>query len=358
MLTIARITTMLSIILFAVVPGCTRPPAASQTLPITLKVSMFMSPTGGAAAAMKEILGQVESRSNGRLRFEYYWSGSLLTQRDTGVGLKRGLADMAWFNYLDAAGMLPLSQATIQLGVGENMWAGFKAWEEFIQLDSIKGEWTGQNMVPLWPAGAPPFIYFGVKPARTIEDLKKLRIYGQSPVPEVLTKLGITTVNIAAPEMYEALLRGIIDASFFNISNAPLYKLQEVCNYYNPDIPRWGGKYYGVAMNLDSWNRLPKDLQDILKEIDASTIMYDLYYLAELKKGLTLVEGSKMERLSSPPEVAEQINRIGVTPVQETFVKDMEARGLPGRYVMSKWIELYQKWDEAFPLEAKKRGWK
>jgi TRAP-type C4-dicarboxylate transport system substrate-binding protein len=78
-------------------------------------------------------------------------------------------------------------------------------------------------------------------------------------------KMGIIPANVPVPERYAALERGVIDG--LGVAGVGLAGMGhgEVLKYYIDDGFLWGGSG-STIMNLKSWNRLPKHLQDIIKE--------------------------------------------------------------------------------------------
>lgn len=96
-------------------------------------------------------------------------------------------------------------------------------------------------------------------------DLTGLKIR-TSPFYDPLVKaLGGAPVRVAAGEIYTALEKGVVDGSTWPILGALDYKWYEVAKYMVR--PAFGETVFTVLVNLDSWNRLSKDLQDLLTQI-------------------------------------------------------------------------------------------
>jgi hypothetical protein len=89
------------------------PPAdgAAQVKPITLKMTVWTpAPELNVYSRANSLLvREVEKRSGGRLKIEYYWSGSLLPAKETVSGLKTGVADLGFVHSGYEPGKLPLS---------------------------------------------------------------------------------------------------------------------------------------------------------------------------------------------------------------------------------------------------------
>jgi TRAP-type C4-dicarboxylate transport system substrate-binding protein len=72
-------------------------------------------------------------------------------------------------------------------------------------------------------------------------------------------------VGIAPGEIYSALEKGVVDGSTWPALGAIDYKWYEVAKYMLR--PRFGENVTVFLVNLNSWNRLPKDLQELLTKI-------------------------------------------------------------------------------------------
>jgi TRAP-type mannitol/chloroaromatic compound transport system substrate-binding protein len=103
------------------------------------------------------------------------------------------------------------------------------------------------------------------KELKTVEDLKgvKFRIGGWAG--SVVTKVGMVPQVIAGGDIYPALEKGTIDAAEwvgpYDDEKLGFYKIAK--NYY---YPGWweGNGQLSAYVNLDAWNKLPKNYQAIL----------------------------------------------------------------------------------------------
>ena len=130
------------------------------------------------------------------------------------------------------------------------------------------------------------------KEIKTVDDLKglKFRIGGLGGA--VLGKLGVVTQQIAGADIYPALEKGTIDAAEwvgpYDDEKLGFYKVAKY--YYYPGW--WEGQAQNSAyINLDQWNKLPKNYQAILTAAcgDAESWMvgkYDTDNVAALRPWL------------------------------------------------------------------------
>ena len=92
---------------------------------------------------------------------------------------------------------------------------------------------------------------------------KKIRAAGNSSL--VAQAQGAVPAEIAPAEQYTALQRGTVDGIVYPFYCGVSYKLYEVVKYASWP-PMYVVSAHHLLVNLDAWNSLPKEYQDILKE--------------------------------------------------------------------------------------------
>ena len=93
--------------LFALSITLAQPAQGAQEKPLILKVAIFTPAGITYTKANCWILEEIEKRSKGRIKFEYYFSASLLPAKETVSGLKTGVADIAIASGAYEPGKLP-----------------------------------------------------------------------------------------------------------------------------------------------------------------------------------------------------------------------------------------------------------
>lgn len=104
------------------------------------------------------------------------------------------------------------------------------------------------------------------KPINSIEDMQSMKIRFAGKIQGLVAdKLGITPVSISADELYEALMRGTIDAAEYSGPGNDLdMNIQEVTQYWL--TPGWHqtSSVYGVMVNQAAYEALPEAYQQAL----------------------------------------------------------------------------------------------
>lgn len=233
--------------------------------------SSFMPPEPPNVQAM-HTLDLVEKKTNGRVKVERFLAGTLGGPHEQ-LGLaSTGAADIISLHIDQYAQELPLHQITNteQLVSNTKGVANITALTQEIPETRklFEAEQKKNNIKILYfHANGPTGITTGFK-AKSLADLKGKKVNVIASFHrDVFKELGWIPVNVQIPELYEGLSRGVIDAIFMaTAANLPL-KWNEVGKTHlilgdNTVIST------PLAFNLDSWNRLPKDVQKAF--IDAS----------------------------------------------------------------------------------------
>ena len=77
------------------------------------------------------------------------------------------------------------------------------------------------------------------------------------------------------PELYEGLMRGVIDCAPFSVDNIVTYRLQEVAKYLT-EVVLWEGPTWGVWIASKAWNKLSAGDQQIIMDVVEEAKKMDL----------------------------------------------------------------------------------
>jgi TRAP-type C4-dicarboxylate transport system substrate-binding protein len=100
---------------------------------------------------------------------------------------------------------------------------------------------------------------------KSIDDFKGMKIRAPGAYGKFLRNLGASPVSLAWSEIYTSLATGIIDGSIgSNMIDHRDGNHVEVAKYMYP-LPLAGAQVLPIIVNNKAWNKLPKDLQAIVK---------------------------------------------------------------------------------------------
>ena len=116
-----------------------------------------------------------------------------------------------------------------------------------------------------------PFYLWPKEDVKTLDDLKGIKMRTSALYDRFMKALGIVPVTISAGDTYTALERGTVGGfGWPNMGPRQRGWLEVVNNVI--DLPFYGSNNITAVMNLDKWNKLPKDVQD---QISAVTTKFE-----------------------------------------------------------------------------------
>jgi len=220
--------------------------------------------------AHEKFAERVKEATQGRVNIKIYYNGQLAPTGQALDALKRGVIDMeSATSYW--GGTVPES---------DFIWLPFwsKGHEHAIHVmrDTKIGQIfekayrkQGAKLLFYWPVSIEGLITR--QPVSKYEDIKGMKLrMGSSMWPTWYKNMGVTPINIAPSEQYEALMRGTIDGTIYVLYAIDTYKLHEVCDYLT--LPGFIDPFLCyVLVNAEVWNSLPEDIQKTIEEIARET---------------------------------------------------------------------------------------
>jgi len=205
--------------------------------------------------------------------------------------------------------------------------AAWKLWEQIPAFEESVAK-QNQKMISMFPWDNYNLISFEPMPTIADFDGKVVACWGIF-LPRILEVIGASGVPTPAPDRYLTLKQHLVDASMFPISPDVTYKLYEVAKYYT-FVETGSVMPYSISMNMDSWNKLPSDLQKLLmdsgKEI---SIAQGQHLKAERVDATAFMKTQGVTFFDmSLEEKAKWAEKIPDIPAE--WAQEMEAKGLPG----------------------------
>lgn len=273
-----------------------------------------------------------ESGSDTRIEWTEAYGGVLFGFSDTLEAVSEGVVDMGWVGALFEPAKMPLQNVAYALPFSTP--EPLDALEIMDELSSQEGifkkEWTDNNLVYLGTMATDGYQIYSKTPIRTPADLKGLKVLSSASVGPWIEGYGATFISAGIPVTYNQLETGVGDAVFLITSGAAAIKLHEVAPYVTIlDMgPAPGG---GVAVNKDTWDSLPEDVQEIFKELGKN-------YTTELgkdvakrrEKALADMEAAGVT-LIRPTEDEMKLWVDALPDIAGTWAASQEARGVPAK---------------------------
>lgn len=259
-----RLFTALAVLAGLAIAGCSRPapPAGVEVL----RYASPYSPNHPFSRADIAWMKHVEAASNGRLKIQPFWGGSLISSDQSVIELRHGVADVALVTpiYMRAGMHAMKTQAGFYSGVRTipDQVALYRCLERRFPI--FDQEMEGVKVLAI-QGGNLPNVLTRDRPVRSLEDLRGMRLRAPSEMAAVLQGLGVDVVTMPMGEVYSAISKGVIDGVIAPADTIRSLHFNEVARHLSLlKVSR--GAYPARAISLARWERLPPDLQVVLQD--------------------------------------------------------------------------------------------
>jgi TRAP-type transport system periplasmic protein len=338
--------------------GVTSAPVVAQEYPsLRLRSAQVLVSAGIASEAHQWWADEIRKRTNGRVTIQTFWAGSLVAPRDIPAAVAGGAVDIGHVaSTYDPARTRLWMTLDLPFNVRDHYCAMEAGRRVSLENEHLAAELRRNNMVPVvgYNSGFQQFI--SKDAIKTFADLKgrRLRSYGGARVP-FLERLGVTPVFMPFGEIYEAVDRGVLDGSAdIAIYLYSAFKLHEVAKHMLVTDSGAAIAAPLAVFNRARWERLPKNLQDLILEIGREHDMRYAKALIDAEKQLLVdmpaKHGVTNHYLNDADKAAME---KAAKDVQEKWIADAETAGLPARNV---W-EHFQRVQSECIAQVKEKGY-
>jgi len=280
---------ILLVLVLAVTPlmaGCAapaeeeKPPVEEEKPPekvFELVYSSIVPETNTCWLAYTLFMDNVEKKTNGRVLFTgRYHSGQLFGGFDVLTGIGRGGCDMAAvFGAFNPGELDMLSGLGLPL-TSDNGGKELLVKTEMLKTNPLLIEEATRNNIRYQAAIVTGYWHLATvdKPITKLEDLEGLTLYAAGSHAVLVGEWGGAAVQLGLTEVYEAAERGLIDGIIHVLADVYALREYEVCKYFTEiGLGPWNVTMTN-AVNLDTWNSLPPDIQKIIDEELVATVPY------------------------------------------------------------------------------------
>jgi TRAP-type C4-dicarboxylate transport system substrate-binding protein len=306
-------------------------------------MSSWVSPQHHVTLLLQAWATEAEKATNGRVKF------AMLPKHPSAPpgtfdAVRDGLVDLSYVtaSYTPARHIMPLLPELP--GSGETSLANSIAysrihWKHFQRV----GEYKGVKLLGVFTHG--PGQMFTKRPVNGINDVQGLKIRTGGGVAEAVAKaLGASAFVKPAPESYELLKSGVADGVFFPLEAVASFKLETVLEQVTL-FP--GGMYssaFGLFMNEDKWNKLPKSDQDAIDKISGEHIarMAGVSWDEADRKGLEAARKAGIKVVDADAAFVAEVRKRSA-PIVEDWIKKATAKGVDGAKVLAEFREELKK---------------
>ncbi|OQY12347.1 MAG: C4-dicarboxylate ABC transporter substrate-binding protein [Desulfobacteraceae bacterium 4572_19] len=299
---------------------------------IKLTYSNFFPPTHIQSKLAESWCKEVEKRTNGQVKIEYYPAGTLTKAKQCYDGVVEGLSDIGFSVLAYSRGRFPVL-AAVDLPLGYT--SGLEATKVANAVyDKFTPKAFNDTQVMYFHAHGPGLVFTSKKPVRKIEDMKGLKLRATGNSAKVVKALGGTPVAMSMPETYQSIQKGVVGGGLYPLETNKGWKMGEVVKYCTADFPAAYTTTFFVVMNKDKWKQLSPDIQKTIKAINKEWIIkhgeaWDTSDIAGLN--FFLNQGNEMFGLDAK-ESAKW--KKAVAPIIADYVKDVDKKGLNGQEIV------------------------
>ncbi|MFZ1101984.1 MAG: TRAP transporter substrate-binding protein [Hyphomicrobiaceae bacterium] len=231
-----------------------------------LKLSTFVPPSHIIYARVLTPWAQeLAQKSNNRLTVRFFPSMQLGGRPpELYRQMLQGISDICFTLPGYTSSDFPMMALTELPGMATNADDGTrKLWSHFDRF--LAREYQGAKPLMLWNSDTAS-IMSKSKPVRVLEDLKGMKVRTPSAAQSAqIDALGAIPIDMPAGQIYNALDRGVVDASQIPMSAALDFKLIEVARYFTVNAPL-GRSPFLVAMNRARYDKLAPDLRKLIDD--------------------------------------------------------------------------------------------
>ena len=337
-------------------------PITAQTAPrevITLKYCEFrpfqdmkfsdhFRASASRTEAAKKILLEIEKKTEGRIRHQYQCDKSSIKGMDFLSAIKAGKYDLGGGpNVLFQPGRFPLWQCSQLMFLGGPApWTSLRAWNELAFTNvQLKAELDRQGMKFLG-AFSYPSVLISKKPLREPENLKGMKLRAMGQAAKWAVSLGGTVVPIVDYAVPEALKEGIIDGIMGYPYVLYNYRSQDHCKFL-VRTPMANSIIYDIWINLDTWRKIPADLQKKYEETWRETYPQIAieYGRAEVKGLEKAFKDSGVRFLDFTDGQYGKWKAVSAFLANQ-YLKKMAKMGVDGKKIIEQFETLYAKYQQ------------
>jgi TRAP-type C4-dicarboxylate transport system substrate-binding protein len=299
-----------------------------------------------------EVTKRVAERTQHKVEFVEGYGGSMVKVADTLEGVQSGIVDIGGYCFCFEPSNLPLHAFQVMLPFGtmspeKSVKLARTIYNKVPYMSQVFEDKYNQKLLSLIADN-------GYNLGTTFEwdkvsDLKGRKLACAGLNLKWLEYAGAVPVQSSLPEAYTSMQTGVYFGWIMFPSGWVNFKLNEVAKNYT-EVGFGSISWHGLTMNKNRFNRLPKDVQDIIvevsKEYEAKTgTVNEENYPKQLAQLKTLGVNVK----SVPDSVrVEWANSLKEWP--QAQATDLDKQGLPATLVLKTTLEEAEKMGHKWPV--------
>ncbi len=305
--------------------------AQAQEKAMKLRLSTMWPPQHPFTRMFDSWGKDVEKATSGRITVTVFAANTLSPPMQVYDNTVKGVVDVGTNMPAYSPGRLPLTEVLQQPLGYKNGYQATKLANAYFNKFKPK-EFDDVHM--LFMHGAAPGFIFTKGPAKSIADLKGLRIKANAENADIVKNLGASPVTMPVTETYDALSRGVVDGCLFPLEALQGFKIAEVIKTVLEDYPMSYMTSMYAIMNKAKWNAISPADQKAIEKINEEYIEKAGKLWIELDAKAMEFAKSKGVTFAKVSKEDEAYTAQRMRPILDDYVKMTKAKGLPGDEVL------------------------
>ena len=314
--------------------------------PITIVFSIWDRENSSWAEIYKPFFAAVEERTNGGIIFEDHWGGVLVGFFESYAACADGTVDMVNTQVQMHPNLFAMEDVSTLTSCDERSCGLTQLFQELYEITpEIQQAFTDSNTKLIFRLCTYP-TYAIFRPGAevlSLDDFKGKKFLTTGKFESLKWEaIGLVPLSMMPDETVMNIQTGVCDGVIFTMSTIWEFGMDEILHYIVET--NFAGGVFSTVMNLDTWNSLPAEYQQIIMEESAKIpALQDPQQqrIDEEYKQIALDAGYEYITLSQAE--LDQINAT-LDPIREMWVEQVEDMGLPGQRVLDNILELEQKY--------------
>ena len=303
-------------------------PAAAETF--DWQYATFITGNSALTIPVREWVESWDEQSEHDVNVEFFFQQALLQATEVLPGVADGRAAMGQTTTLYHPAETPLSQVVGIPFVTQDIEAEARAFNELYETnEAYRAEWDalGLHVITFVPIAGN--VFGTTFPVETLSDLEGKRIRAAGLLSGAVEEAGATPVAMPAPEIYQALERGILDGWTANPFEITIKLGWHKVSPYYTDGGTGMFNLNVLIMNQETWEQVPDDLKELIEETRDDYLTRHVTYTIEQEEVACrqLLEEGGTPYVLPEEEIARWQEMVGDAPLEQ-WKQDVAARGV------------------------------
>lgn len=314
--------------------------------PAEAAIELRLADTLPTGHVYREVLSRpfiegIQQRTNNEVKILDFPAGQLGQQRDYLALTTAGVADIGYIVPAAISNKFPLSTVTELPGIIANSCEGALTMWALVRPGGIlyEEEYKANGVRPVALIVAEPYqlLLNTKRPVQGLRELVGMKIRSTgAALQQFVRDLQAVPVNVATPDVYEAMSRGTIDGAILGFQAVAGYDLAGHLQSMTVG-ERLGSSYVTYVMAEDRWQKLPQNVRTAIEESGETATRSACGALTKAEKTFSDRLRDRVKAVSFTAAEQEKLQEIS-TATLKAWAADLDKRGRPG----SKVLQVYE----------------